>query len=343
MKKFKMFMAKLFFYIGPILVIAALVLMVSDYHYRQPFFPAYLVTYFLILLVLWAGGVWLFKLFYAFPLPKGFYLHTAAAWSIAALLGWLLSHWVLNRFLAEQSGNARLYTFTLVITWVMGLAMILAWHAGLALVQRILLPGQFPMLKTLFWMAMGVFVSVSIAVLSMSAVIRRRYQPRIFSVESVPAQSVAVVFGAGVYEESERPSLVLRDRLETAARLFESGKVTQLLLSGDGSPESVEVDVMAQYAISLGVPEGALVLDREGFRTRATCTRASEAFGFQDGILVTQAFHLPRALFLCESTGLHAVGVAADQTSYSPFSQISWAVRETAARAVAWLEVVFTN
>ncbi|MCB2210374.1 YdcF family protein [bacterium] len=334
---------KILFYLGPVLIIAALVLMVSDYHYRLPFFPVYLTIYFLILLALWAGGVWLLKLFFAFPLPRGFYLRTAAAWSIAAILGWLLSHWVLNAFLAGQGGGARLYAFTLVITWVMGLAMIFTWHAGLALVQRILQPGQFPMLKTLFFMAAGVFVAVSFAALSVSSIIRRRFQPQIYSVESVPAQSVAVVFGAGVYEESERPSLVLRDRLETAARLYEAGKVTQLLLSGDGSSESVEVDVMARYAASLGVPEEALVLDREGYRTRATCTRAADAFGFQDGILVTQAFHLPRALFLCESSGLQAVGVAADQAPYSPFSQISWAIRETAARTVAWLEVVLEN
>lgn len=332
-------MAKILFHLGPILSIAVVVMILADRYYRQPFFNAYLAAHFLILLALWIAMLWIFRLFFAFPLPRGFYLRTAAAWTITAVLGWLLSHLALSAFLAGQGGRTRLYVFGLLITWLMGLAMIFIWQAGLSLAQRIFVLNQFPLVRTILLVCFGLGAMILVVVLGVNGAIRRRYQPLIYSIDDAPAAPVAIVFGAGVYEESERPSLVLRHRLETAAHLVAEGKAAQVLLSGDGSPDSVEVDVMARYAISVGIPEDALILDREGFRTRATCERAYEAFGFRQAVLVTQVFHLPRALFLCDEVGLEAVGVAADRERYSPFSRISWTVRESAATAVAWLEM----
>jgi SanA protein len=102
---------------------------------------------------------------------------------------------------------------------------------------------------------------------------------------------------------------------------------------------SIEVDVMSDYSVELGISEDNLIADREGFRTLETCQRAVEDFGVQDALLVTQAFHLPRALYLCDSLGLEVHGVQADRRAYSPLSLITWTVRESVATAYAWFEV----
>ena len=98
--------------------------------------------------------------------------------------------------------------------------------------------------------------------------------------------------------------------MDTAAQLYFSGKVEKLLMSGDNRfVDYNEPEAMRQYARSLGVPEEAIVLDYAGRRTYDTCYRARDIFGVQSAILVTQNFHLPRALFTCNALGIRATGV----------------------------------
>jgi len=158
-----------------------------------------------------------------------------------------------------------------------------------------------------------------------------RYAGRIYSVEQVAPQRVAIVYGAAVYG-SGRLSPMLRDRMETAIQLYEAGKVQHLLLSGDNQTEEYNEPLrMMEYAISRGVPADAIQPDYGGRRTYDTCYRARSVFQVQEAILVTQAFHLPRALYTCQHLGLEAVGVAADLREYHPRS-IGWSrTREMAA------------
>jgi len=112
--------------------------------------------------------------------------------------------------------------------------------------------------------------------------------------ESVPADRVAIVFGAGLQRDGT-PSAVLRDRVATAASLYFEGKVQKLLMSGDNRfLDYNEPGSMKAYAISLGVPGEDIVLDYAGRRTYDTCYRAREIFGLDEAILVTQTYHLPR-------------------------------------------------
>jgi vancomycin permeability regulator SanA len=132
----------------------------------------------------------------------------------------------------------------------------------------------------------------------------------------------------------------LYDRIATAADLYQRGVASRVILSGDGNDLYYdEPEVMRRAILRLGVPESALILDRGGVRTQETCRRARESLGVTSATLVTQAFHLPRALLLCESFGINVVGVAGDRRSYSWRWRVSWQARETAATAVAWLEV----
>jgi SanA protein len=164
-------------------------------------------------------------------------------------------------------------------------------------------------------------------------------RPRQFSLPDAPNGKVAIVFGAGLRRDGA-PTAVLRDRVETAAQLYFDGKVDKLLMSGDNRFEYYnEPGAMRTYAIQLGVPEADIVQDFAGRSTYETCYRARDIFHVTEAILVTQGFHLPRALFTCNALGLQAVGVPADQRTYRPFSQFFWGVRETFATLNAYWEV----
>ena len=138
----------------------------------------------------------------------------------------------------------------------------------------------------------------------------------------------------------DAPTRVLRDRVETAARLYLSGKVEKLLMSGDNSyVDYNEPQAMKDYALQLGVPEDAIVLDYAGRRTYDTCYRANEIFGVDEAILVTQSFHLPRALYICNQLGIDASGVAAENHYFLKRSRAYWNLRELIATPVALWEV----
>ena len=130
--------------------------------------------------------------------------------------------------------------------------------------------------------------------------------------EEVPARPVGIVFGAGVYPGGGL-SPILEQRVRSGVALYQSGKVRKLLMSGDnGRPDYDEVTAMKQRAVQLGVPARDIVRDYAGFRTYDTCYRAKRIFRVDGAVLVTQAFHLPRALYLAREMGIDAVGLAAD-------------------------------
>lgn len=162
---------------------------------------------------------------------------------------------------------------------------------------------------------------------------------RVYDVANTPAAPVAVVFGAGL-TRSGQPTAILKDRVETGAQLYFAGKVQKLLMSGDNRfLDYNEPEAMRQYAMSLGVPSSAIVLDYAGRRTYDSCYRARAIFGLSSVLLVTQAFHLPRALFLCNALGLDATGVQATNGRYWPPLMFIWNVREQLATIGAFIDV----
>ena len=170
--------------------------------------------------------------------------------------------------------------------------------------------------------------------------VQAQYGTSIYSVADVPAERVALVLGARIYADG-RLSGMLRDRVETAVALYKAGKVQKLLMSGDNSsPNYNEPDAMAAHAIELGVPAEDIQPDYAGRRTYDSCYRAKAIFQVQSLVIVTQAFHLPRALFLCNQLGIPSVGVAADQAMYDPRS-LAWSEsREVPATLFALLDVL---
>lgn len=166
---------------------------------------------------------------------------------------------------------------------------------------------------------------------------------RIYKKEKAPPERLAIVFGAGLRRDGT-PTPILRDRVETAADLYFGGKVEKILMSGDNRFEYYnEPGAMRQYALSLGVPDSAIALDYAGRRTYDTCYRAKAIFGASEALLVTQKFHLPRALFLCNALGLKSYGIEADNNRYRKISLLIWNIREQIATVGAFVDVYLSN
>jgi len=162
---------------------------------------------------------------------------------------------------------------------------------------------------------------------------------RTYATSTVPSQKVAIVFGAGLTRSGEATP-ILKDRVETAAQLYFAGKVEKLLMSGDNRFLNYnEPEAMRQYALALGMPQDDIVLDYAGRRTYDTCFRAKAIFGVTKAILVTQKFHLPRAIFLCNMLGVDGMGVAADNFIYRKRSLLYWNLRELPATITAFADL----
>jgi len=197
-------------------------------------------------------------------------------------------------------------------------------------------------MKRAFRLALGGLGAAALAVGGLRLLTALAYRDQIYSAAEAPAERVAVVFGAGLLR-SGQPTPVLYDRVAVAAELYRAGKVQKLLLSGDNRFVNYnEPGAMAKTALSLGVPESALVLDYAGRSTYDTCYRARAIFGLSRAVLVTQGFHLPRALFICRALGIQAVGVSADRHNYG-LALWRWNLRETLAVANAWVQIHLTH
>ncbi len=132
-------------------------------------------------------------------------------------------------------------------------------------------------------------------------------------------------------KEGGRPSDMLADRLRRGVELYKAGAAPKLLMSGDhGRVEYNEVGAMKQYAIDQGVPSQDVFMDHAGFSTYESIYRARSIFGAKSILIVTQEYHLPRALYIAKSFGLQAQGVAADYRSYA--GQAGRDTREILAR-----------
>ncbi len=165
----------------------------------------------------------------------------------------------------------------------------------------------------------------------------------IVSAENAPPERVAIVFGAGLWADGS-PTPILQDRVATAARLYFQGRAEKLLFSGDNRFIYYnEPEAMRRYAVKLGVPNEAIVLDYAGRRTYDTCYRAKAIFGVKRALLVTQKFHLARAIYTCRTLGLDVRGVPADLRRYPTTPYIFWNLREFLATSRAIVDLHITH
>ena len=156
--------------------------------------------------------------------------------------------------------------------------------------------------------------------------------------ESPSEVDCILVLGCGVYEDGS-PSPMLEDRLKRAVELYNSGVAPKIIMSGDHGQEFYdEVNVMKNYATNHGIPAEDVFMDHAGFSTYESVYRAKEIFCAKRIVVVTQQYHLYRALYIANRLGLEAKGVSSDYRAYAGQSYRD--AREIAARCKDFLTCV---
>jgi SanA protein len=180
-----------------------------------------------------------------------------------------------------------------------------------------------------------IFLSNSIVVQQSEGLIYRE-------LPEVPERRVALLLGTSRWIRGGRPNPFFHNRVAAAVRLYETGKVAYILASGDNSHSSYnEPAYLREALVRSGVPEERVVLDYAGFSTLDSVIRAQKVFGLDSLLIVSQAFHLERALFIASASGIDAVGYAA--VDVAGLGGVSVRVREALARVKAVIDVYLLN
>ncbi|SEW43864.1 protein SanA, affects membrane permeability for vancomycin [Austwickia chelonae] len=163
---------------------------------------------------------------------------------------------------------------------------------------------------------------------------------RSYPAGDVPDREVALVLGAGL-RENGTPTPYLAGRLDVARDLFDRGAVRAILVSGDNRRADYnEPQSMYDYLVEAGVPGDRIVRDHAGLDTYDSCRRARDVFGVTSVVLVSQSYHLPRALAICRALGLDAVGVGDESGRLSEDTWVAGEQREFFAGVKAAWDVL---
>lgn len=159
----------------------------------------------------------------------------------------------------------------------------------------------------------------------------------------IPPHDLAIVFGARVIG-GKILSPILQDRVDGAIRLYKNGKIKKIMMSGDNTaPHYDEVSSMKKYAIEQGVNSDDIITDNAGIDTYDSCYRAQNMFGIKNAVLVTQRYHLPRAVYTCRALGMATDGLALPDWEKYPNLKTSYLNRERLADIKALWEIYFTQ
>lgn len=202
--------------------------------------------------------------------------------------------------------------------------------------MRKLFKAKFKLLLGLFLVLISV---VAAGVLLVNWQVYSVTQPLIFKANQLSGEyETGIVLGAKVYTDG-RLSGVVQDRADTAVNLYQRQKIRKILVSGDhGQKTYDEVNAIKDYLLSQGIPKTDIFLDHAGFDTYDSIYRAKAIFQIHSAVIITQDFHLPRAVFIAQKLGLPAVGVSADIQNYGHMERVL--VREKIAVVKAYVDVL---
>lgn len=158
------------------------------------------------------------------------------------------------------------------------------------------------------------------------------------SARTAPTSSIAVIFGGGM-DDLGNQTPFQEDRVRTGVALYKMGKVNKLIVTGDdGGNRDNEVAAMKQFALEQGMPSEAVIIDPHGYRTYESCFRERVVYGVTQALVISQEFHLPRIMYLCNGLGINVTGVAADLRDYG-YAGYKAEARELLARVKGWWQL----
>lgn len=185
--------------------------------------------------------------------------------------------------------------------------------------------------------AAATFIAGAVFIVVIIFNVRLSYRHLISSTADVSKKSIIIILGAAL-KPNGQPSDALMDRLQTGLDLYRNQKGDRILVTGDdGKFHTNEVAAMKDFLLKNGVRDVDIWTDGQGYRTYESCKRAKQEFNITQAIIVTQNFHLPRALYLCNQLSVNSVGVSADLHTYR---SIVWNVtRDWLASFKAWIDI----
>lgn len=199
--------------------------------------------------------------------------------------------------------------------------------------------------KCLRWFSIGLACLLTLGIISVLWIngrVKTMAKQRLLTMEQsqqLKDVDCIIVLGCQVRDDGSLSSM-LQDRLQRSVELYAAGVAPKLLMSGDHGQEGYnEVGAMKQYAVDNGVPSENVFMDHAGFSTYETIYRAKEVFKARKVVIVTQEYHLYRALYIAEQLGLEGDGVAADLHSYG--GQFNRDIREVLARCKDFAMCIF--
>ena len=192
--------------------------------------------------------------------------------------------------------------------------------------------------KILISLLIMIFIGLLI-ILGINFYVKNNTKQSIVSINELNKDYDAIlVLGAGL--RNGKPSPVLKDRLDTAYEVYESGAANKIIVSGDhGTKTYDEVNVMKDYLINKGVPSENIFMDHAGFSTYDSIYRAKEIFQAKKIVIVTQEFHLYRSLYVASKFSLEAKGVSATLRHYT--GETTFELREILARDKDFIKTIF--
>lgn len=195
---------------------------------------------------------------------------------------------------------------------------------------------------------LGILIVVALIILcALSALLINAHMKKVGDERILTPQEAAaltdvdciIVLGCQVKDDG-KPSNMLYDRIRRGVELYQAGAAPKILMSGDhGRVEYDEVNTMKQYAMEMGVPSEDVFMDHAGFSTYETMYRARDVFSAKKVLIVTQEYHLYRAIYIAQKLGLEAYGVSCDYRTYSGQAVREW--REFLARVKDFATCVF--
>lgn len=195
-------------------------------------------------------------------------------------------------------------------------------------------------IRVLFWLIFAaVILTLTIVGINLYIVIKEK--SRIVSLEEAAKfqADCIVVLGAGIRDDGS-PTWMLEDRIKIGDKLYQNHAADKIIMSGDhGRENHDEVNTMKSYAMGEGIPSEDIFMDHAGFETYDSLYRARDIFGAKKVIIVTQEYHLYRALYIADQLGLDARGVTSDLRFYSK-KMAYWKFREYLARVKSFVKCI---